>query len=149
MRGKYDYSSGENLREMSFRFVNHTADVQFIVSAPTKARLFQECIRATAHYISGEKKIRGKEKRKISVEGKDDSAKLYALLEEVIYFLDSEGFLATHAVLGIQGNEVKGTLYGVPVRALDGFRHVKAATYADMYIRKQGRAWKAQAVLDV
>lgn len=145
---KCDYSFGETRLEMSFRFVNHTADVQFIASASTKNILFQECVRAWTHYVTGGKKLAGTEKKKILLKGKDDSAKLYSLLDELIYLLDSEGFLTTRATLAVQGAYVKGTLHGIRVKD-EGFRHVKAATYADMYIRKRNSTWKAQAVLDV
>lgn len=134
---------------MSTHFVNHTADIQFITRSRTKETLFEECVSAVVSYIKNNCSVRISTKKKTLFQGGDDAQLLYKLLEEVLYLIDSERFLTNKAKVAFTKGEMTATLYGSTLREARGFHHVKAVTYADMYVKRDGLGWKAQVVLDV
>ncbi len=134
---------------MTVRFVSHTADVQFIVRASTKAKLFEECARAFSLCVAEGKRISSREKRTIVLSGEDDLSLLYRFMDELIFFVDGERFLVSNAHVVLAKNELKAICEGIRLTHSKGFRHVKAATYSEMYLKKQRGGWEARVVLDV
>ena len=134
---------------MTVRFVSHTADVQFIVRAPTKAKLFEECARAFSLCVAEGKKVSPSEKKTIALSGGDDLSLLYRFMDELVFFVDGERFLVSDARVSLVKNELKATCKGIHLARSEGFRHVKAATYSEMYVKKQKGGWEARVVLDV
>lgn len=134
---------------MSIRFVSHTADVQFIVRASTKPALFRECVKAFFSYAAEGRPRKSHETREVTLEGEDDGALLYQLLEELIYLVDSERFLVSDAKITFGPKKMRALLKGSRLQSSRGFRHVKAPTYAEMYVKRRASGWEAQVVLDV
>ncbi len=130
------------------RFLKHTADIKFRAVGKSEEEVFEEAVRAFSQYVSGVKKVKPDIKKKLFVGGSDRCELLYKLVDELIFLLDSEGFLVSQA-------KVKFTKEGLDV-LLEGDKaknyeisQVKAATYAEMYIKKVKNKWRAQVVLDV
>mgnify|MGYP001563498753 FL=1 len=95
---------------------------------------------------------------------------MYNFLEELIFLLDSENFIVRKATVKIFENKtgvpahsphrpnprppapttkLDATIYGDDVKNYSGLEHVKAATYAEMHVKKTKNGWEVQAVLDV
>lgn len=134
---------------MTFQFLPHTADIKIVARARTKPLLFNECARALCSYVSDGKRIVPRQKKRIVIEGDDDASLLYQFLDELISLLDSARFLTVRADVTFTGATLHATCYGIRIPRESTFRHVKAATYAEMKIAKMNGDWKAQVVLDV
>ncbi|MBX4196069.1 archease [Candidatus Pacearchaeota archaeon] len=133
---------------MKFMFLEHTADIKFQAYGKTINELFKHVAEAFSHYITHRSAVKKKRGKTIVVSGTDYESLLYNFLDELIYLIDAENFVATTAEVKIQGFNLKAKVYGDDVKNYD-LNHVKAATYAEMYVKKKRKAWEAQAVIDV
>jgi len=134
----------------AFEFLEHTADVQFKAYGKTLNDVFRSCALALSTVLSPEKKITKKLSKKISVSGKDNEELLYRFIDELLFLLDAESFVVSDANVVVRKNSLSATVYGDDAHRYSGLDHVKAATYAEMYVKevKKGK-WEAQVVLDV
>ena len=132
-----------------FRFLEHTADVKFRARGGTLNEVFENCAMAVSAIFSRGEKIKAVKKKKVSVSGKDNEALLYDFIDELIYLLDAEDFVVSRAVVKIAGGKLSGTVYGDLAGNYKDLDHVKAATYAEMYVREKNGKWEAQVVVDV
>ena len=132
-----------------FEFLEHTADVKFKAYGKNINQVFEHCTLAFSNYISREKKIKTKIKREITIEADNSEQLLYKFLDELIYLLDADKFVAAKAEVQIEKNKLAATLLGDSAFKYKDLDHVKAATYAEMYIRPNFTGWEAQVVLDV
>ncbi len=136
------------MKKEKFKFLEHTADIKFKVTGKTLNEIFENSILAVADYISGGHEIKAKKSKIINVKGNDLESLFYNFLDELLFLLDSENFIVAKASVFIRGNNLKAELYGDDTFKYD-LTHIKAATYAEMYIKKTPIGWEAQAVLDV
>lgn len=138
-----------------FEFLEHTADIKFRAYGKTVNEAFENSVLALVSYLSGGEKIKNKKSKMISIKGHDYESLLYSLLDELIFLLDSEGFVVSKSEVRINKFSLKAKLYGDDAKNY-GLDHIKAATYAEMHVKKvvSGQAkgdgyWEIQAVLDV
>ena len=82
-------------KSMGFRFLPDAAiaDLAFRAEGKTRGELFENCGLALTSAMADTSKIGSEEKRKFSVEGKDDLELLYNFLEELVYAKDVDGLL--------------------------------------------------------
>ena len=133
-----------------FEFLEHTADIKFRAYGKSLNELFESCSMALSSYLAKENKISSKIKKQISIEGQDIKSLLYKFLDEIIYLLDAESFIISKSKVDIKNNKLNAVLHGDNVENYHGLDHIKAATYAEMYIKqKKDKTWEAQAVMDV
>lgn len=131
-----------------FAFLDHTADIKVQAHAPTLETLFETCVAALSSYMSRSSLIHKKHKKIVTLTGGDNNSLLYQLLDEVIYLVDAEGFLAACAHIRIVPEGLDVELEGDTTHSYT-LTQVKAATYAEMEIKKVKSEWHAQFVLDV
>ncbi len=138
--------------EKKFVFLEHTADIKFKAFGSTMNNLFENCALAFSSCISGDKKIASKKKKIVEVSGDDLEALLYNFMDELIYLLDAENLAVSSAKVKILKNKLKAEIIGDNTKKYS-LNHVKAATYAEMYIKKitsgKKEKYEAQVVLDV
>lgn len=133
-----------------FTFMEHTADVKFKAFGKSLEEVFESCALAFSEIISRGEKISGKKKRDLVVEGKDNEELLYGFLDELIYLLDAKDFVVKNAKVKVSEGRVEAEVLGDLVDNYDDLDHVKAATFAEMYVREVAKdKWEAQVVLDV
>jgi SHS2 domain-containing protein len=129
-------------------FLDHTADIKFRVSAKTEENLFEETAVAFCEYVIGKKKNVNGKKKSISIEGDDRCELLCNFVDELIFLLDSDGFISFSAKVKFTKKGLNAELLGDDAKKYD-INQVKAATYAEMYVKKISGGWEAQVVLDV
>lgn len=132
----------------NFEIIEHTADVGIEVISDTLEGLFEESCVALASLMFG-KTGKGAEAIKISFKGIDYEDLLVAFLNELIFLFDTESFVFSRAVcerLEKNGAELK--VFGQR-KAVVPYISVKAATYHDVRIRKEGTTFKVRIILDV
>jgi len=136
---------------MSYKFLEHTADVKFKAEGKSVEDVFVSCAGALNETIRGDIKILEQEERVIDVKGDDFESLLYNFLEEFLFLLDSEGFLCAGVkeIKIDEGNfKLEAVLVGDKAENYKFTNDVKAVTYNDMFVKKDNE-WKAQVVLDV
>ena len=136
---------------MKYKFFEHTADAKFEAYGKSLGEAFTNAALAMYSIMIDPEKIKGQVKKKIAVEGKDDMAILYNFLEELLFLLDTEGFLL-HDVENIKISEGKLTAIVIGDTDVDKYDvegEVKAVTYNDMKISEKNGKITAQVVVDL
>lgn len=131
-----------------FEFLEHTADIKIRVRGKSLNELFENAVTAFSHYIAYGKKIPSKKINLIKLDGSDIESLLSKFLDELIFLVDSEGFLPSSAEVSLEGLSLQAKVHGDSVKN-QKINQVKAATYAEMYVKKTAKEWEAQFVLDV
>lgn len=134
---------------MKYKFLEHTADLKFQSEGKTLDETFENAVLAVSDYLSRSSQIKPVKAKVIAISGTDLKSLFYNLLDELIYLLDAENFIVAKAKIKIQGFHLDAELFGDKASDYKDLDHIKAATYAEMFIKKTKSGWKAQAVLDV
>ncbi|MEK6915394.1 MAG: archease [Nanoarchaeota archaeon] len=132
-----------------FEFLGHTSEVKFRAYGKSVNELFESCALAVSSVLSRGMKIKEPIKKEINVYGKDKESMLYKFIEEIIYLFDADGFIVSKAKVNVEGKSLNAVFYGdesVNYKDLDA---IKSPTYAEMYVKNNGKKWECQVVLDV
>ena len=133
-----------------FEFLEHTADIKIRVYGKTLGEIFENIVLALSSYIAKDKKIRSKIKKKIIIESKNNEELVYLFIDELLFLLDAENFISCKASVKVKDGKIEAFLEGDDTRKYKGLNHVKAATYAEMYVKQlKNKSWEAQFVIDV
>ena len=137
--------------DKKFKFLEHTADIKFQAFGKTLEEVFANSVLAVSEILSKGKKIKPIKVRRRNIEGGDNENFLYNLIEEIIYLLDAENFIVSKAKIKFDDvvRSMRVEFYGDDTKNYRDLDHIKAATYAEMYIKKIKNGWEAQAVVDV
>ncbi|MFX1465456.1 MAG: archease [Promethearchaeota archaeon] len=142
---------------MSFRYLDHTADIKVEVIGSTYEEAFEVAGQVMAELITDKSKIDAKEKRAIAVTGEDLYALLYEWLEALIVLFGAEGLIfSIFKIFKIEqkNNEwhLVGEVWGEKFD-LDKHRQgteIKAITYSEMEIQeKKESKIRLQFVFDI
>lgn len=137
---------------MKYKFLEHTADVKFQAFGKTIEEAFKNSALAAKEAICGKTRIREKISRKINVKGKDLESLMYKFLEEILYLLDAENFMISRikkVKLDREQFKIEAEIAGDKAENYNFTNQVKAATYNDMFVKRERGKWIAQVVLDV
>lgn len=141
---------------MSFRFVDHTAELQLELEAPTREAAFAEAVAAVAQLFAERTPTEtepadarpAESRREVSAHAADDAALLAAWLEELLFAVETEG-LVPQGATQLQVGE--GVVQGLVDFAAGSPLHlVKGVTYHDLALGRAGDgSWRGRVVLDV
>lgn len=138
-----------------YKFLEHTADLKFQATGATLEEAFAEAARAMYSFVTKIDEIRPEIEKKISVESENREALLFDFLSEFLFLIDTEGFLLSDVTdIGIEetgkGFRLEATLVGdnLDGKYLTG-GDIKAITYNDMFIKKEGSRWTVQVLCDI
>lgn len=140
-----------------FRFLPHsvTSDVAFEATGKAVDELFQNAAAATFSVMCDLKKVRPKEKRKISIGAQTLEDLLFTFLDELIFLKDRDSMLFSSFEIGIKHYNntyhCNGKVLG---ERIDPLKHnlgvdVKAVTKHNFSVKKEGGVYKATVVLDI
>ncbi len=129
---------------MSYRWVDHTAEVELHVEAPTPELVFVQAANALAELLNGGSGER--ERHEVRLASRDLPALLVAWLEELLFLADTGGFVADEAEVELRYNALHAVVRG---RKTEPRPLVKAVTYHGLELEKAGDGWHAKVVLDV
>ncbi len=136
-----------------FEFLDHTGDVKFRAFGETIEQLFEHCALALSSLFSHGKKIAVRSRYEFTVSGDDYESLLYSFLDELIYLFDAKQFVVARVDVTLKrGDEyiMQVVAHGDSTSRYKDLDAVKAATYAEMYVKqKSDTSWEAQVVLDV
>ena len=136
---------------MSFELRGHTADVAVAARGGTLDEAFAAVADGLAAAMCDEIPAGG-ERYDLAVRAEDREALLFDYLDELIYRRDVEAVLPVdhEARVEAEGGRwyLTGSFRGVPLDDVVA-RDVKAVTYSDMRVAREGEEWVAYVVLDV
>lgn len=135
---------------MKFKFLEHTADVKFQAFGSSLEKAFENSALAMFNHMY-EGKVKERIKKKFKVVGKDFESLLYNFLEELLFLLDSEFFFLSKIKVKIDKKkmELNAQVSGDIAKNYKANVDVKAVTYNEMFVKKQGNRFICQVVLDV
>lgn len=134
-----------------YKFLPHTADIKFQASGRTIEEAFSQAAYALREAMC-KNKVRAKIKKKISISGKDFESLLYNFLEELLFLLDTQGFLISkieRIKIDKENKKLEAEVLGDKAENYEFDVDVKAITYNDMFVKKEKGKWIVQVVLDV
>lgn len=135
---------------MSFRFLDHTADVQVELHAKTPGDLFCEAARALYAITLNDPPRSSGQKQHLEIHAENVEELLVRWLQELIYFLEVEHVAATDIQFGsIANTALNATCLAAPVKAERRAEEVKSATYHDLVIEKRPDGYMARITLDL
>jgi SHS2 domain-containing protein len=138
---------------VTYRWVDHTAEVELEIEADSERGVLEDALRALAELLGvddpGRREDAADDVRSVAVDADDRPALLAAWLEELAFLAESEGFVATGLLdldLDLGENRLRANVAGVideppPL--------VKAVTYHRLSFEPRGGVYVARVVLDV
>ena len=132
-----------------FELVEHTADVGIRVRAPSLAATIEEATRGLAE-VAGVGRPGTGDAVAVEVEAGDPGAVLVDWLNEVLYLLEVRA--SALAGVSVRHAGAQGAAGSVSLSPLDyevEGTPVKAATYHQLDVRREGRGWVATVYLDI
>jgi SHS2 domain-containing protein len=129
---------------VTYRWVEHTAELGLEVDAPTPELVLVQAMKALAELLDGGP---GEpESREIWLQRSDLPALLVAWLQELLFLADTAGFVPDKAEVALRGTELHAVVGG---RVTEPRPLVKAVTYHELVFEPAGDGWRAKVVLDV
>jgi len=135
---------------MRYKFFDHTADAKFQAYGKSLDEAFSNAAVAMFSAMLDTEKVKPKMHEEISVEGKDNKQLLYSFLEELLFLLDTKGFVLHDVMeLNISGDKLTATLAGDTADKYEIAGDVKAVTYNEMEITEKDGEFIVQVVVDM
>jgi SHS2 domain-containing protein len=137
--------------------LDHTADVGFeVAEAPTLENLFDEARQALLMTVFEVHPERGEDEVFMRLSAPDLETLLVRWINELVFFIQGNGFVPVSADLRIQAAEeedflLEARLTGAPLD-LEGYGwqgEIKSATFHGLEVTREGSGWRAQVILDV
>lgn len=131
---------------MTYRWVDHTSEVELEIKAAGEREVLEEAVRALAELLGIDATGQTTERRLIA-RATDRPALLAAWIEELAFLAESEGFVATEVLeLELDAGSVSARVAGVlgeppPL--------VKAVTYHRLVFERAGEVYVGRVILDV
>lgn len=146
-----------------WKFHAHTADAKFEAYGKTLEELFTNAALACFEIITDTTVVKTNKQFSLAITAKQYESLLFDFLDELLFLLDTEGFLLheiqdVNIVFENNTYSLTATVYGDYHKGYDVSCNVKAVTYNDMYIKtpketniKEGEnnAWQCQVVVDL
>jgi len=134
---------------MKYKFLEHTADVKFQAFGKNLEEVFENSAYALTKVIC-EDEIKGRKNLKIKVKGKDFENLLQEFLEEILFLFETKNFLISKVEkIKIKDKKLEAEFIGDDAKNYELRTHVKAVTYNEMFVKKIGKKFVSQVVLDV
>jgi SHS2 domain-containing protein len=136
---------------MRYEFLEHTADAKFKAYGETIEEAFSNAALATFSILIEPGEVKPAIEKKISLDGKKLVSLLYDFLEELLFFLDVDGFILN----SVKSIEIKDDLslecsvLGDNYKGYDVSGNVKSVTYNDMEIKKTNSGYELTVVVDL
>ncbi len=138
-----------------FKFLEHTADAKFQAFGKSIEDIFKNSALALREIITKDK-VRNKfsEEFSIQIEGEDLEGGLQSFLENLLFLFETEFFIWKKVKQVWVKKNSKGYIFnfevvGQKLKNQKISAHVKAITYNEMFVKKEGEKWIAQVVVDV
>jgi len=145
------------VKDLSYRYLDHGADMAFESEGKTIESAFEEGAAALFNLMADITGVKGRQEREINLSCGDYEDLYYEWLSELLSVSGLEGILFSEFSVDISRNEdrnslsLKGSARG---EKIDIGRHdlkgeVKAITYLGLEVQQTPEGWKTRCVVDV
>ncbi len=138
---------------MDFKYLEHTADAEFIAYGHTIDEAFVNAARAMCGLVVEPEKVKVSETREISLISGSPEDLLYDWLSEILYLSEVDYLVFSRFEVKItQDGEyrLQGKACGEKMRpGHEVSLHIKAVTYHDLRVEKRNNIYEAQVLLDI
>lgn len=140
------------MNSSKYILIDHTADIGIDVFGDTLQELFANAAFALFDIITDLSKVKEEVKYELEITGIDKEQLLVHWLSELLYLHEVKNLLFKGFYLtDIKDNRLEATACG---EALNESKHVinteiKAVTYHDMSIIREGHQWRARVIFDL
>ncbi|MFP4524581.1 MAG: archease [Candidatus Woesearchaeota archaeon] len=138
-----------------FEYFDHTADVMFRAYGKDFEEALSNAVLAVYNVITDTEKVASRSERSFTVSSSKRESLVYDVFEELLFLLDTEGFLCRE-VSSLSVSEKDGsleasvTLQGdADISSYEVEGDIKAPTYHEMLLGEEGGVFFIQAVLDI
>lgn len=137
--------------DKDYEIFDHTADIGIKISGNSIHEILEKAILATADLLSGGIEITQRINKILTIEEEDINTVLVCVLEEIIYFFESQLFLPSECSIKIENNQYEIVLKGSIVSTEDVKEgtELKAVTYHKLGIEKADDKYQATVIFDV
>jgi len=129
-------------------FLEHTADLRIRFQAPSLEKLLEIAARALGEYLYGPIEAGRDEEVRAVVEGSDDLSRFIAALNEILYLLQQRRLRVNEVFLKDEILGWKLTFLTEKARQTPS-TEIKAATYNEAVLRREGEGWLAEITFDL
>lgn len=137
-------------RRGGHRSVPHTADLRVEAWAPTREECLAQAVRGVCESFLDLTAAVGARRRNVVVRADTDADVLVALLEEVVYWLDTEGEVPVEVELVPVAGGLRAVLHMADVDSLPLTGAVpKAVTLHELGFGRGAQGWTCSVTLDV
>lgn len=134
---------------MSYKFLEHTADLRLQVEAATYSGLLQEAVAGLFTYLKPTPAKTNKVQRRLMLSAPDKTALLIDFLNQVLFLAQSHKEMYDTIEFEIcEERQIKCSLLGYPVKKFG--RDIKAVTHHEAQVEYRPLlGWRAQLVFDI
>ena len=129
---------------MSYRWVDHTAELELHVEAPTPELVLLDALHAFAE-LAGPA-TGGPQVHELELEAQDPASLLAQWLEELVFLAETEGLVPEEAEISLRETKLRAVVRG---RTGEPRPLVKAVTYHGLALAHEDGLWRGRVVLDV
>lgn len=135
-----------------FEFIDHTADIGFVVFGEDLKRLFENAGEAFFTVITDLEKVKRITERKIEIKGESLERLMVDWLNELLYLHEVENLLFSQ--FEVESVNEKGLRARVKGEPFEEGRHpikteVKAVTFHQIQVKQEDSLWRARVILDL
>lgn len=138
--------------EIKITPIEHTADIGFLIKAPTKKQAIEAAVCSLLRLIADPQRVEKSEIVDFELGPfNDDESLIFELLNEVIYRIDAHGMLFSSFEVLELNEKLRCRLYGEEFNPAKHIikEQVKAATYHQMIFKQDEDGWLLQVIFDV
>lgn len=138
---------------MDFRYLEHTADAEFIAYGKTLDEVFVNAAKATFELVVDPSKVKPQIAKEISLAGDSLDYLLYDWLSELLFLAEVDMLVFSRFEVNIRQDGdylLEGRACGETIRPQHEVSlHIKAVTYHDLRVEKRANKFEAQVLLDI
>jgi SHS2 domain-containing protein len=142
------------MKQVEYEFLPHTADLRFRAYGKSLDECFQNAAKALSSSIADPKTLAGDFNEEINLEADDLGRLLHDFLSEIIFRFETETLLIKNTEVAIKDKmgyslraQLSGELYNPEKHKVK--TEIKAVTYHELKVAKDGDCWTAEVLCDI
>lgn len=134
-----------------FKEVDHTADIGIKAAGNSLGELFQNAAHGMFSLLADTSNIQSKKDVTVDVTAKNKEELLIVFLNEILYQYETRKIVFNKcSIFYISDARAVALCKGEKINASHSIlREIKAATYHNLKLQRNGRIWEAQIIFDV